>query len=67
MTNRAEIAAQADGAVNGWLILDRVPGTVHKLESAGYLVDVGEAYPRWCHDMGEVRRVLAELDLLIGS
>lgn len=38
-------------------------GTYIKLNSGGYLVHTGDAFPAWRHDMGAVRRLLLELDL----
>lgn len=71
MTTRAErIAAEAEEAVGSWPSLspeDRAAltrsGVISKLESGGYLIDVGDAYPIWRPDMGAVRRLLLERDL----
>lgn len=43
------------------------PTAIHKLNSGGYLVDVGEAFPLWRHDMGAVRRLLLERDLMVAE
>jgi hypothetical protein len=70
-TDRADrIAAEADERVAGWPSMTAeeraeltTSGVVRKLESGGFLVDVGEAFPVWRADMGAVRRLLLELDL----
>lgn len=36
---------------------------IHKLQSGGYLVDLGDAFPVWRIDMGAVRRLLLEREL----
>jgi hypothetical protein len=69
------IAEAADETVSGWMALsadDRAaladtlvaPSPIHPLKSGGYLVDMGEAFPFWRADMGAVRRLLRERDLI---
>lgn len=61
MSRADQIAEAADAAVDTWFGLGGLPGTVHKLKSGGYLVDVGDAFPVWRADMSAVRRLLLAL------
>jgi hypothetical protein len=58
MTRADQIAEAANERVAAWPSLNRTPGSILKCES------VGEAFPVWRRDMGAVRRLLAERDLL---
>lgn len=40
---------------------------VHVLQSGGFLVDVGDAFPIWRADMESVRRVLLEHALFVAD
>lgn len=70
-SSRADrIAADADERVAGWPSLspaDRAnltaSGAVTKLQSGGFLVELGGDFPAWCPDMGTVRQLLLEHDL----
>jgi hypothetical protein len=71
-TQAERLTAAAETAVEGWLSVDRNvlehaltrPAQVHKLASGGYLVEVGESFPIWRQDMGAVRRLLLDRDLI---
>lgn len=64
MSRAEQIAAAANERVASWATLPRTPGDFVKCESGGFLVEVGESFPIWRTDMGAVRRLLAERDLL---
>lgn len=59
----AQMRAEAEQRVKTWAKLDRTPGSFHRCESGGFLVEVGEAFPIWRQDMGAVRSLLIERDL----
>jgi hypothetical protein len=64
VTAADRIAQAANERVTGWPSLTRIPGTYIKCESGGWLIEVGDAFPVWRADMGAVRRLLLEQDLL---
>ncbi|AEV86673.1 hypothetical protein ACWT_5656 [Actinoplanes sp. SE50] len=53
----------ADARVAGWMQLTRVPGSIHKLHTAGYVVEVGDGIPTYCHTEDEARAFLRALRL----
>ena len=55
MTTAPALTAPAAGAV-------QTP--VRKCRTAGFTVDLGDQFPAWCPDMGAVRKLLAERDLI---
>jgi hypothetical protein len=70
-TRADQIAAEADERVAGWPSLSpaeraslTASGAVSKLQSGGFLVELGGDFPAWCPDMGAVRRLLLERDLV---
>ncbi len=64
MSRADQITAEADATVKSWPKVPRVPGDYMKCQTAGFIVEVGEDYPVWAADMGAVRRLLVERDLL---
>jgi hypothetical protein len=64
MSSAEQIARAAHERVSAWPTLSRIPGTYIKCASGGWLVEVGDAFPVWRQDMGAVRRLLLERDLM---
>jgi hypothetical protein len=71
MTRQGQVTVAANEHGSSWssvsrtALLERLsaPAAVKQL-NIGFSVDTGEAFPTFCRDQGEVRKLLARRDLL---
>ena len=57
------MSAAADATVATWPSITRSPGDIYRLNSGGFLVEVGDAYPRFHAEEADARRELRDLGL----
>jgi hypothetical protein len=51
-------APSAAARVAAWPSMSREPGSIYRLQIAGVLVEIGDAYPVWQEDEAAARRFL---------